>query len=155
MSINIELFKQHKNGFLPILIEVHIADMTFYLCNNNEPITYQGQEYVPYWFKFERPIENSDTDGSATITISTIDTQFLKAIRMNQSSTPYIVYKALWCKNPLGEIEFYPLEGYNFLLADCNVNVKTATFTLSLNLPIMKKFPRIKFNTWNNAGSAS
>lgn len=151
------LLEQFKKGILPLLVSVKLADQTLYFCNAGEDIEYNGHLYKNFPFTFTRPKTGDDTDGTAELTISSVDMTLIKLIRQQSVNgvLPILSFDAIYIDiEPSGEREITYLEGYDFLMQTSSWNAITCTFNLQVNIPIGRKFPRITFDSQNNPGGA-
>lgn len=150
------LLEQFKKGVLPLLVSVQLADETLYFCNAGEDITYNGHVYKNFPFTFTRPKLGKDTDGTAQLTISSVDMTLIKLIRQQtvNGTLPTLSFDAIYIDNIDGKREITYLEGYKFALQTSSWNAITCTFNMQLNIPLGRKFPRITFDSQNNPGGA-
>ena len=98
-----------------------------------------------------------DADGSGNLTISAVDMSIIKLIREQElmGALPTLSFDALYVvDDESGGREITHLEGYKFALQTAGWNAISCNFTLQLNIPLQRKFPRIVFNSQNNPGGA-
>lgn len=82
-----ELFKQNSDSYLPLLVEIYNPDLAWndnsteqedlYLriINDVSKVRYDGKLYLPCRFEFDPPEENGKTLGTATLTITSLDSR--------------------------------------------------------------------------------
>lgn len=85
MSKFSDLVAQSLAGAVPNLVRIssEYGDMEnpIFLTDNNEPITWNGNTYLPCFFKVEMPQNTESSEGTATLTISNIDRVIIREIR--------------------------------------------------------------------------
>ena len=151
------LLEQFKKGILPLLVSVKLADQTLYFCNAGEDIEYNGHTYKNFPFTFTRPKMGEDADGTAQLSISSVDMTLIKLIREQTVNgiLPILSFDAIYLDiGENGERDITYLEGYDFMLQTAGWIAITCTFNLQINIPIGRKFPRITFDSQNNPGGA-
>lgn len=150
------LLEQFKKGILPLLVSVKVNNETLYFCNAGADITYNGHVYKDFPFTFTRPQVGKDTDGTAQLTISSVDMTLIKLIREQSVNgiLPTLSFDAVYIDGDDGNREITHLEGYDFMLQTSTWNAITCIFNLQINIPLGRKFPRITFDSQNNPGGA-
>lgn len=150
-------FSRVKTGVGATLIKISHPDLDtpMYLCDNNDKIVYKGIEYLPYFFEFERPEQTDDTDGSATLTISSVDRQIINIIRSAPATIrPQVEIVAVWVDtDENGDPIFSEIEGYVFEIAGAQMNARSAICTLGLDTLILYDFPHDVFSSANCFGA--
>ena len=149
-------FSRFKSGIGSTLLMINHESLTepLYLTDNNRPITYEGHTYNPYFFKFDSPDENEDTDGSAILTISSVDQGFIDLVRsVGQNNPPEVTVVAVWVENWNAEPVFSKLSGYDFIMVGVEWNASTMSITLGLDTVLNYDIPFDKFNTVNDEGA--
>ena len=151
------LLEQFKKGILLLLVSIDCGDEIRYFCNAGEDIEWNGHLYKNFPFSFSRPKMGDDADGSGNLTISAVDMSIIKLIREQElmGALPTLSFDALYVvDDESGGREITHLEGYKFALQTAGWNAISCNFTLQLNIPLQRKFPRIVFNSQNNPGGA-
>ena len=149
-------FSRVKAGVGSTLLKINHSSLEepLYLTDNNEPIEYEGQVYTPYFFKFEAPEENDDTDGSAVLTIGSVDQTMIDLIRsVDTANPPTVTVVAVWVENWETEPVFSQLSGYKFIIVGADWNASTMNLTLGLDTLLNYDIPYDKFTTVNDEGA--
>ena len=150
-------FSRVKTGIGSTLLKISHASLPapFYLTDNNEPLTYNGNTYQPYFFQFEAPEEREDSDGSAVLTIGSVDQQMIDLVRsVNPANPPTVEVVAVWIENWQNEPVFSRLNGYKFIIVGTEWNASTMSLTLGLENLLNYDIPFDKFTTVNDEGAA-
>ena len=149
-------FSRVKSGVGSTLLKIdhESLESPIYLTDNNRPITYEGHTYQPYFFKFEAPEENEDTDGSAILTISSVDQGMIDLVRsVGQMNPPVVSLVAVWIENWQDQPVFSKLSGYDFIMDGVDWNAATMSITLGLDTLLNYDIPFDKFNAVNDEGA--
>ena len=149
-------FSRVKSGVGSTLLKIEHTDLAepLYLTDNNKPVTYNGHTYQPYFFKFEAPEETDDTDGSASLTIGSVDQQMIDLVRSVESSNPpTVTVVAVWIENWQSEPVFSQLSGYKFIVIGAEWNASTMSLTLGIDSLLNYDIPFDKFTTINDEGA--
>lgn len=149
-------FSRVKSGVGATLLKIEHSDLEspLYLTDNNESITYDGHTYQPYFFRFEAPEENEDTDGSATLTIGSVDQTMIDLVRsIDTFDPPTVTIVAVWVENWQSEPVFSQLSGYKFIIIGADWNASTMSLTLGLDALLNYDIPFDKFTTINDEGA--
>lgn len=146
-----ELWKKNSDGYLPILLEIYNPDLKWgdnsleqenmYLrvINDSNPVVYKEKKYIHARFEFTLPEEDGKTIGSASITLSAIDSRVVQMLRSIELQCEVNVMAA-FAKNG-STFKFIPLENlktkmptasYNKITAQLNLVIKDV---LKLNVP--------------------
>lgn len=150
-------FSRVKSGIGSTLLKIEhdSLETPLYFTDNNESLTYEGNTYQPYFFKFEAPEENDDTDGSAVLTIGSVDQQMIDLVRsVDPANPPTVTVVAVWVENWQSEPVFSKLSGYKFIIAGVDWNASTMSLTLGLDNLLNYDIPFDKFTTVNDEGAA-
>lgn len=149
-------FSRVKTGIGATLIKITHPDLSdvMYICDNNESITYNNIEYLPYYFTFEPPEQTDDSDGTATLTVSSVDRQIINMIRKASATVkPVVEIVAVWIDNDENdEPVFSELSGYIFEIAGAQMDAKSAVLTLTVDTLCLYDFPGDEFNSSNCLG---
>lgn len=149
-------FSRVKKGVGSTLLKIShdSLESPIFLTDNNRPIEYDGNVYNPYFFRFDAPEENEDTNGSATLTVSSVDQGFIDLVRsIGQDNPPVVSLVAVWIENWEGEPVFSKLEGYEFIMAGVSWDVVSMTISLGLDTLLNYDIPADKFNSVNDEGA--
>lgn len=149
-------FSRVKKGVGSTLLKINHDSLEgpIYLTDNNRPIEYEGNTYNPYFFRFDAPEENEDTNGSATLTISSVDQGLIDLIRsVGQANPPVVSLIAVWIENWQDSPVFSKLSGYDFIMAGVDWNAATMTIQLGLDTVLNYDIPFDKFNAVNDEGA--
>ena len=149
-------FSRVKSGIGSTLLKISHESLSqpLYLTDNNAPLTYQSHTYQPYFFKFEAPEENEDTDGSAVLTIGSVDQQMIDLVRsVDPANPPTVEVVAVWIENWQSQPVFSKLSGYKFIVVGTDWNASTMSLTLGLDSLLNYDIPFDKFTTVNDEGA--
>ena len=149
-------FSRIKGGVGATLLKISHStlEQPIYLTDNNRPIDYEGNLYRPYFFKFDAPEENEDTDGSAVLTISSVDQGMIDLIRsISQDDPPVVSLVAVWIENWQDEPVFSKLDGYDFIMTGVGWNAATMSISLGFDTLLNYDIPFEKFNSVNDEGA--
>ncbi len=151
-------FSRVKHGVGATLLVISDGTTTLYLTDNNEQISYtyggQSRTFIPYFFKFEAPEDTADNDGTATLTVGSVDQQLIDIVRSIAPSTPPTVEViAVWIENWENEPVYSELSGYKFVVAGVDWNASTMSLTLGLDNLLNYDIPCDKFTTANDEGA--
>lgn len=149
-------FSRVKSGVGSTLLKIDhdSLESPIYLTDNNRPITFEGNTYNPYFFKFEAPEESDNTDGSATLTISSVDQGFIDIVRsVGQMNPPVVSLVAVWIEDWQNEPVFSRLSGYDFIMTAVDWDAATMSITLGLDTVLNYDIPFDKFNAVNDEGA--
>lgn len=120
------LFSADTTVVLPILIEIsHTyegASSPIYLACNNETITYDGHDYLPFAFKFSLPAETRDGLSNARLTIDAVDQSIIEVIR-EITVAPVVTVRAMLCPTEGGDPE--ELVPWRFVLRNVTFDANT------------------------------
>jgi len=139
-----EIFASQSGAvFLFVLQIAHSTISTIYLVNNNEDVTYDGNTYTAYAFKFTPPSDKEGNKDSAKLLISNVDRTLLATIRT--ISTPLAASAAVIMILPNGTIS-KEAGWWVFDLKDITYDVMTISGTLSFNFELNHNASQTKYN---------
>lgn len=150
-------FSRVKSGIGSTLLKIEHNSLPapLYLTDNNRPLTYESHTYQPYFFKFEAPEESDDTDGSAVLTIGSVDQQMIDLVRsVDPANPPTVTVEAVWIENWQSQPVFSKLVGYKFIIVGTEWNASTMSLTLGVDSLLNYDIPFDKFTTVNDEGAA-
>ena len=130
--------KKFLNGSTPILckIEHEELDEPIYITDNNKPITYEENVYQPCYMKARLPEDSSETNGSATITISAIDQQLIRLARTINSPATFTIEACLYRSGIISR-----LDGFQFSLTGITCDAISFSAQLTNDLGLEYAFP--------------
>ena len=133
-----DLAKKFLNGSTPILckIEHEELDEPIYITDNNKPITYEENVYQPCYMKARLPEDSSETNGSATITISAIDQQLIRLARTINSPATFTIEACLYRSGIISR-----LDGFQFSLTGITCDAISFSAQLTNDLGLEYAFP--------------
>jgi hypothetical protein len=149
-----EIFKQNADGFLPLLIEIYNPDIYWgdnsseqedtYLriINDTVKIRYDGKLYLPCCFEFEPPEENGKSLGTASLSVTSLDSRIPQLLGMCEIPCE-ITIKAVFAKvDENSKYIFYPIEKWKFKANVATCDATKATLTLSNDTFMTTNLPR-------------
>lgn len=147
-----ELWSETTEGHIPCLMEIYNADLNwgdadleqdnFYLrvINDSNGVMYKGKKYIPCSFSFKAPTEEGTKIGTASITISGLDSRVQQLLEQIELVSDVSVV-AMFAKQDNKKYYFRELSHWTFKMETANANRSSATFNLtpdsvfSLNVP--------------------
>lgn len=134
-----DLSKRFLAGSTPILckIEHESLDEPIYLTDNNKPIIFEENNYMPCYMKAKLPSSSADSDGSASITISAVDQQMIQLSRTINSPATFTI---LACYYPRTGI-ITKLDSYKFSLTGITCDAVSFSAELTNDLALNYSFP--------------
>ena len=139
-----ELFASQTGAvFLSVMQIAHSTISTAYLVNNTVDITYSGQLYTAYPFKFTPPGDKEEVNQKGNLTMSNIDRTLLATIRT--ITTPLTVSIALIMILPNGNIS-KEAGWWVFDLKNISYNALTISGELSYSLELGNNVSMVKYN---------
>lgn len=125
-AIRRQLYKQQSSVVLPILLDIDHASLSapIRVVNNTEALTYGGNTYSPYAFRFDPPDETEDAISNARLTIDATDQTLIATIR-SLSTSPTITGRAMFYYDESGTVEFEPIATWEFSLRNVQYDVST------------------------------
>ena len=132
------LYAQETGAMFPVLIEIEheATEYVLRICNNSEALTYDGDEYAPYPFRFEFHTNEAGAPATARITISNV-TQEIAAALQGLTTPPVIRARAMYYE---GET-FEPIMAPEYTLRSISIDAHTISGVLSLDEWAENDFP--------------
>lgn len=143
-----DLNKEDIDGFFPVLIDIYNPDIHWtqeeidayqqtnshlrLICDDNA-VVYKGNHYSPCAFNFQPPESDGGKIGTATVSITALDSRVRKVLRTISiaSELEIIATFAKKEKDTSGFVySFYPLNNMKFQMNTASMSKTTATFTL-------------------------
>lgn len=155
-----ELWKQDTDGYLPILMEIYNPDIVWTeeekqsygqedcylrLISDQSRVIYKEKTYLPCNFTFSAPEVDGKKVGSASITISALDSRVRRLVRsIKVSSTVQIV--SVFAKSEKGDTgkfiyQFAELNTKPFTMSSASSTRTAATFNLSFGKNMAQNVP--------------
>ena len=121
--------KQEVQAQFPFLIKITHEDYgTFLYCNASHDITYDGETYQQAVFKITPPEITATSVGNATLTMSTVDQEWIAKIRGTQKRANVRFIAAIVYQNGGQVIE--PLFDNEFVLTQAQWTEISVTWTM-------------------------
>lgn len=125
-AARLEAEKQRSNSAWLALLDIDIDGTMFYVVNNNEPVTSNGQHYLPYAFTIILPDDSMEADPQTKLVIDNVDRMLTDGLRA-ATRPPRFTLRVVLSNDPdTVEIELPDME-----LLQPQWNVSTITATLS------------------------
>lgn len=156
-----ELWKQDVDGYLPILMEIYNPDISWSaeeiaaygqencylrLIADESKVVYKGKTYLPCAFDFNAPEVDGKKVGSASISITALDSRVKKLLRIIKLPSDVRIV-SLFCKvskdNNTGKF-IYKFSEFNstpFKMSSASSNKTTATFNLTFGKNLSQTIP--------------
>ncbi len=146
-----EIWKSRSDGYLPVLIDIYNPDIKwnddslgqeachFRAISDTNAAVYKGKKFLPCSFNVKVPEEDGEKLGTATITISTIDTRITQVLRSIDMKCE-VTIEAFFAKQGT-KIKYLPLDSLKATIPSANYNRSTATLqlvfkdALQINIP--------------------
>ena len=148
-----ELFEENQSATLPILLDIQ-HDLIRWedeslgqeqghlrLINSNVAVKFGGWKYMPAFFQFTQPQEESNKIGQTSITISALDRRIIRIIR-SITTAPKAVIDALYAKISENEFAFSRRCRYEFAMSSVSWDSTTAKWTLIFDKTMQNNIPR-------------
>jgi hypothetical protein len=146
-----KLFKKNVSGSTPILLKVSHSDMKepLYLTDNSHALVYEGNEYVPAYFKITLPEASKESVGLAKITMGAVDLSVINLVR-NMSSALKVKFMAEYYEDGI----FSRLDSFEFELINVNWNAMAIEGDLTFKSLLDVEFPSGEFTSITTPGIA-
>jgi hypothetical protein len=146
-----KLFKKNVAGSVPILLKVSHRDMEepLYLTDNSQGLVYEGNTYVPGYFKITLPEASKESVGLAKITMGAVDLSVINLVR-NMSSALKIKFMAEYYEDGI----FSRLDSFEFELINVKWNAMTIEGDLTFKSLLDVEFPSGEFSSITTPGVA-
>lgn len=136
-----EILKQNVRASFPYLIEIIDNDTNekFRYANCDENVIYNKEVYEAAFFIVQPPEQTYDKIGDGRLTLSIIDTQWIRRIRQQKNKRFSIVFVALMDYMENGTRVFESLSSWTYILtlADWSETEVTWTMKFDDNMDIM------------------
>ena len=154
-----ELWAKSTDGHVPVLLEIfnpdikwsdgssEQEDMYLRVIDDSNPVTYRGKRYLPARFEFSPPEEDGKSVGSASITLSAIDTrvaQMLRSIELQCDVTVMAAFAKSVSAGGKTTYRFYPLDQLKARMTSAVYDRTTAQLSLSYKDVLKLNVPRDK-----------
>ena len=156
-----ELWKENTDGYLPILMEIYNPDIVWTedekaaysqddsyirMIADNSKVVYKGKTYLPCAFNFTAPEVDGKKVGSASITISALDSRVRKLLRTIQLPSEVNVVSVFAKTEKDGTTgqyiyRFSELNTTPFIMNSAGSNKTTATFNLTFDKNMSQSVP--------------
>lgn len=135
------LAHSETSGLFPFLLEIDHSSLAapIRIVNNNANLTYGGNVYTAFPFRFDMPDENEDGMANARLTVCNVDRTMVETIR-NLTGRPTVSVVAAFYFNE-GSPVFEQVAAWEFVLANVVYNKSTVSGELiyedrlSVNVP--------------------
>jgi len=147
------LFEESRSGSLPVLMDIE-HDLIQWgdddleqenghlrLINSNTPVIFNGHRYLPAYFQFILPQEESNKIGQTSITISALDKRVVEIIR-SINSAPKATIEAMYANINEYEFVFSRRYRYEFAMDRVNWDASTAKWNLIYDKTMQNNIPR-------------
>lgn len=141
------MFQSDTSAMFPVLIEIDhdsLASPLRLVCNNAD-LTYGGNVYTAFPFRFDPPDETDDQIANARLTICNVDRSIVDIIRNLPSRATVSAIAAFYFDE--GSLVFEPLASWEFSLANVTYNKSTVSGDLiyedrlGVNVPALHMTP--------------
>ena len=156
-----ELWKEDIDGYLPILMEVYNPDIKWTqeekdtynqedsylrLIADESRVVYKGKTYLPCSFEFTPPEIDGKKVGSASVSISALDSRvkmLLRTIKIPSDVRIVSLFAKTEKDNQSGKYiyQFAELQSTPFKMASASSTKTTATFNLSFSKNLTQTVP--------------
>jgi hypothetical protein len=154
-----KLFKKNVAGMVPVLLKIWREDKKvlaqpsimepLYLTDNNQPLVYENNTYVPSYFKITLPEQSKDSVGLAKLTLGAVDLSIINLVRSLQ--TPLKVkFMAEYYEDGV----FSRLDGFSFELINVSWNAMAISADLTFKSLLDTDFPSGEFSSVSTPGVA-
>lgn len=143
-----DLWQESVDGYLPILLEIYNADIAWTaeekaaygqedaylrLIADVNKVNYKGKTYLPCTFDYSAPEVDGSKVGSASLTITALDSRIKKLIRSIKLPSEVKVTSIFMREDKEGNnyiYKFKPLDMKPFTMTTASTDGKAATFNL-------------------------
>jgi hypothetical protein len=146
-----KLFKKNVEGSTPILLKVSHTDMEepLYLTDNSQSLVYEGNTYMPAYFKITLPEASKESVGLAKITMGAVDLRIINLVR-NMRSPLKIKFMAEYYEDGI----FSRLDSFEFELINIKWNAMAIEGELTFKSLLDVEFPCGEFTSITTPGIA-
>lgn len=149
-----ELYKQNIDGSIPVLVDIYNPDMNWgdnvgtsgqenchlRLINDTNMVKYKGKTYLPSSLTVQLPTTDGTKVGSASITLSAIDSSIVYLLR-NIRATSSVNVISTFAKFDGTKYKFYELKNITFDGVTTSYNQTAATINLTFDTSLQRTFP--------------
>ncbi|WP_275289190.1 DUF1833 family protein [Halomonas elongata] len=124
-----DMFAQHTDAAVFALLTFTHPNLSepIRLVNNTEAITYDGQLYEGFPFRFTPPAEDEEREAVATVEVSNVDRRLTEALRTIQSLAGVDIQVVRWKQGTVTREMHIP----GMYLMSADINTETASLQIS------------------------
>lgn len=150
------LYSQDGGYSLPVLLEITHGvdgyDNPLRIVNNNVDLTYGGNVYIAFPFRFDPPdVKDSGEIANGRITICAVDQQIAAIIR-STSTPPTMRAVATFYSDASGALVFEQMAAWDFTLRNVSGNMDTISADLIYEEVLDMEFPLDEFRPTSHPG---
>lgn len=90
------LYASQMSAMLPLLIRLDHTGGTLRFVNNKTNVTFEGNEYIAYAFRFDPPDQQESGIANAKLTIDAVDGSLMALVRSLSSAPTVTTVAAVW-----------------------------------------------------------
>lgn len=140
-----EVLRMETQALFPYLIEVTIGDEVKRFANSDLDIVFENNTYKASYFKLSPPERTQTGIKDASITISSLDLQWIKIIReTHEQSSIRFVACIVYADN---ETYVEPIDDITFKLTNVNWDDTTIKWTMKYDNLLNINMPCVKFTS--------
>jgi len=128
-----EILKQQARASFPYLIEISNETELYRYCNSDEDILFEGNLYESCYFTIQPPEKSDDKIGDGKLSLSIIDTVWIKRIRETQSRYNLHFVAIIDYKDDSNQRTFEKIENLNFILTSADWEDTVITWTMKFD----------------------
>jgi hypothetical protein len=142
-----EIFNEQTDiAFFNLIVITHPDITTMRFCDNNETITYLGDDYLPWPFKLIPPKKSDSELSNAKLTISNVDRSIIGTLR--GIDTPPLVDFAVVSVTGAGMVTM-EAGWFNCKLSNVTYNAETITGDLRFDIWVNDVASLVRYNNLN------
>lgn len=149
------LFSESTGACLPILLEItHTYGglvSPIRIVNNTVDLTYGGNLYTAYSFRFDPPDSTQEAQANARLTIDATDQTIIEVLR-SITTPPAIVARAMFYNDTLGVTTFEELVPWTFTLRNISADVNTISGDLIYEDRLNNQMGPLEFTAGTSPG---
>ena len=149
LSVNAkaELLNQQTDlAFFYLIVITHPDITTMRFCDNNETITYSGDDYLSWPFKLIPPKKSDSELSNAKLTISNVDRTIIGTLR--SIDTPPLVDFAVVSVTSAGVVTM-EAGWFNCKLSNVTYNAQNITADLRFDIWVSDYSSQVRYNNLN------
>lgn len=136
----------------PFLIEITNEDLgTFYYANCDEDISYEGKTFKACYFELSPPQQTSTTIGNASISISSVDQEWIAKIR-STAKRSRLRFISTIVYDEDGQRYVEPIEDMEFMLTKATWTETTIEWSMEFDDKMDIIMPCDIADSWSCAG---